>query len=83
VFRVDSHVYGGYTVPPYYDSMISKVIAYGNTRDEALARMKSALTEIVVDGIKTNTDLHKKIMADPGFASGSFTIHYLEKHLVN
>jgi len=80
--RVDSHVYGGYTVPPYYDSMISKVITYGNTRDEALARMKSALTEIVVDGIKTNTPLHQKIMLDPGFASGNFTIHYLENHLV-
>jgi len=80
--RVDSHVYGGYTVPPYYDSMISKVITHGNTRDEALARMKSALTEIVVDGIKTNTPLHQKIMLDPGFASGNFTIHYLENHLV-
>jgi len=80
--RVDSHVYGGYTVPPYYDSMISKVIAYGSTRDEALARMKSALTEIVVDGIRTNTPLHQKIMHDPGFASGNFTIHYLENHLV-
>ena len=80
--RVDSHVYGGYTVPPYYDSMISKVIAYGVTRDEALARMKSALTEIVVDGIRTNTPLHQKIMQDPGFASGNFTIHYLENHLV-
>ncbi len=80
--RVDSHVYGGYTVPPYYDSMISKVISYGVTRDEALARMKSALTEIVVDGIKTNTALHQKIMQDPGFASGNFTIHYLENHLV-
>ncbi|MGH1428302.1 MAG: acetyl-CoA carboxylase biotin carboxylase subunit [Arenicella sp.] len=80
--RVDSHVYGGYTVPPYYDSMISKVIAHGNTRDEALARMKSALTEIVVDGIRTNTALHQKIMQDPGFASGNFTIHYLENHLV-
>ena len=80
--RVDSHVYGGYTVPPYYDSMISKVIAHGNSRDEALGRMKSALTEIVVDGISTNTPLHQKIMQDPGFASGNFTIHYLENHLV-
>ena len=80
--RVDSHVFGGYTVPPYYDSMISKVISYGSDRDEALARMKSALTEIVVDGIRTNTALHQKIMQDPGFASGNFTIHYLENHLV-
>jgi len=80
--RVDSHVYGGYTVPPYYDSMISKVISYGADRNEALVRMESALTEIVVDGIKTNTPLHQKIMADPGFRSGNFTIHYLEDHLV-
>ena len=80
--RVDSHVYGGYTVPPYYDSMISKVISYGSDRNEALVRMESALTEIVVDGIRTNTPLHQKIMQDPGFRSGNFTIHYLEDHLV-
>ncbi len=80
--RVDSHVYGGYTVPPYYDSMISKVISYGSDRDEALVRMSSALTEIVVDGIRTNTPLHQKIMNDPGFRSGNFTIHYLEQNLV-
>lgn len=80
--RVDSHVYGGYTVPPYYDSMIAKVISYGADRDEALARMNSALQETVVDGIRTNIDLHKKIINDPGFRSGNLTIHYLEKHLV-
>ena len=62
--------------------MISKVISYGEDRNEALVRMESALTEIVVDGIKTNTPLHQKIMADPGFRSGNFTIHYLEDHLV-
>ena len=80
--RVDSHVYGGYTVPPYYDSMIAKVISYGASRDEALARMNSALQETVIDGIRTNIDLHKKIINDPGFRSGNLTIHYLEKHLV-
>ena len=80
--RVDSHVYGGYTVPPYYDSMIAKVISYGVNRDEALVRMNSALQETVVDGIRTNIDLHKKIINDPGFRSGNLTIHYLEKHLV-
>lgn len=80
--RVDSHVYGGYTVPPYYDSMISKLISYGNSREEAIARMNSALTEIIVDGIRTNTALHAKILKDPGFCSGNFTIHYLENHLV-
>jgi len=80
--RVDSHIYGGYTVPPYYDSMIAKVISYGNDRDEALARMDSALKEIVVDGIQTNTPLHQRIINDPGFQSGNLTIHYLEKHLV-
>lgn len=80
--RVDSHIYGGYTVPPYYDSMIAKVISYGATRDEALVRMSSALQETVIDGIRTNIELHKKIINDPGFRSGNLTIHYLEKHLV-
>jgi len=80
--RVDSHVYSGYTVPPYYDSMIAKIISYGSTREEAIARMNSALTEVVVDGIRTNTALHQKILTDPGFCSGNFTIHYLENHLV-
>lgn len=80
--RVDSHIYGGYTIPPYYDSMIAKVISYGKDREEALVRMDSALTEIVVDGIRTNTALHQRIINDPGFRSGNLTIHYLEKHLV-
>jgi acetyl-CoA carboxylase biotin carboxylase subunit len=80
--RVDSHIYGGYTVPPYYDSMIAKVISYGKDREEALVRMDSALVEIVVDGIRTNTALHQRIINDPGFRSGNLTIHYLEKHLV-
>jgi acetyl-CoA carboxylase biotin carboxylase subunit len=80
--RVDSHIYSGYTVPPNYDSMIAKVIAYGETRDVALARMRNALNELVIDGIKTNIALHKKILSDPGFIKGGTNIHYLEKHIM-
>lgn len=79
--RVDSHLYSGYTVPPNYDSMIAKVITYGDTRDEALARMRHALDELVVDGIRTNIDLHKDLVRDAGFAKGGVNIHYLEKKL--
>jgi len=79
--RVDTHIYGGYTVPPHYDSMIGKLIAYGNTREEALARMKGALAEISIKGIKTNIDLHKEIIDDAAFMAGGTNIHYLEKKL--
>ena len=79
--RVDSHLYSGYTVPPNYDSLIGKVIAYGNNRDEAMARMRNALDEIVVDGIKTNVPLHRDLTRDPGFCQGGVNIHYLEKKL--
>lgn len=80
--RMDSHIYSGYTVPPYYDSLIGKLIAYGETRDVALARMRNALDEIVVDGIRTNIPLHKnRIMTDTNFAQGGVDIHYLEKML--
>ena len=79
--RVDSHVYSGYSVPPYYDSMIGKVIAYGNTRSTALARMRNALDEIVVDGIRTNIPLHQELVRDPNFIEGGVNIHYLEKKL--
>ncbi|HLV17644.1 MAG TPA: acetyl-CoA carboxylase biotin carboxylase subunit [Pseudomonas sp.] len=79
--RVDSHLYSGYAVPPNYDSLVGKVIAYGNTRDEALARMRNALDEIVVDGIKTNVPLHRDLTRDPGFCQGGVNIHYLEKKL--
>ncbi len=79
--RVDSHVYTGYTVPPHYDSMIGKVIAWGEDRDSAIARMRTALSELVVEGIKTNTLLHEELMLDSGFQAGGTNIHYLEKKL--
>ncbi|OCG25801.1 acetyl-CoA carboxylase biotin carboxylase subunit [Gilliamella sp. Fer1-1] len=79
--RWESHIYAGYTVPPYYDSMIGKLIAYGETREVAIARMKNALAELVIDGIKTNIDLHIDIMNDKGFQKGGTNIHYLEKKL--
>ncbi|SEJ02221.1 acetyl-CoA carboxylase, biotin carboxylase subunit [Azotobacter beijerinckii] len=79
--RVDSHLYSGYAVPPNYDSLICKLIAYGKDRDEALARMRNALDEIVVDGIKTNVPLHRDLTRDPGFCKGGVNIHYLEKKL--
>ncbi|MFT5575503.1 MAG: acetyl-CoA carboxylase biotin carboxylase subunit [Bermanella sp.] len=79
--RVDSHLYSGYTVPPYYDSMIGKIITYGEDRDIALARMQQALEELVVDGIRTNIDLHKDLVRDGAFRQGGVSIHYLEKKL--
>lgn len=79
--RVDSHLYGGYSVPPYYDSMIAKIITHGETREIALKRMQVALDELVVGGIKTNTDLQKDLVRDVGFAKGGVNIHYLEKKL--
>ena len=79
--RVDTHIYGGYTVPPHYDSMIGKLIAYGNDRDVAIARMLGALDEISIQGIKTNIDLHKEILGDSAFQAGGTNIHYLEKKL--
>lgn len=79
--RVDSHVYEGYRVPPNYDSMIGKLIVHGVDRKQAIARMRVALSEMVVDGIKTNIPLQQRIMADAGFAAGGQNIHYLEKRL--
>ncbi|MGB7182098.1 MAG: acetyl-CoA carboxylase biotin carboxylase subunit [Burkholderiaceae bacterium] len=79
--RVDSHVYTGYTVPPYYDSMIAKVLVHGKTREQAIARMRIALSEMAVEGIKTNLDLHRDLMFDPGFVAGGTSIHYLEELL--
>ncbi len=79
--RVDSHLYSGYAVPPNYDSLIGKIIAYGGDRDEALARMRNALDEIVVDGIKTNVPLHRELVRDNGFCEGGVNIHYLEHKL--
>ena len=79
--RVDTHIYNGYRVPPYYDSMIGKLIAYGETRDIALARMRTALNEVVVEGIKTNVPLHQELLRDAAFRAGGTNIHYLEKLL--
>ncbi|NND65047.1 MAG: acetyl-CoA carboxylase biotin carboxylase subunit [Gammaproteobacteria bacterium] len=76
--RVDSHVYTGYEVPPYYDSMIGKVIAHGTDRNDAINRMRQALTELVVTGIKTNTPLHLEILDTPEFQKGCANIHFLE-----
>jgi acetyl-CoA carboxylase biotin carboxylase subunit len=79
--RVDTHAYGGYTVPPHYDSMIGKLITYGDTREQAIARMRIALSEMMVDGIKTNIPLHADLMADAAFHAGGTSIHYLEQKL--
>ena len=79
--RVDSHLYSGYDVPPYYDSMIGKLISYGEDRDTAIARMNSALHELFIDGIKTNTLLHKEIFQHAAFKAGGTDIHYLERRL--
>jgi len=79
--RVDSHLYSGYTVPPYYDSLIAKLISFGPDRDAAIRRMANALDEMIVDGIKTNIPLQSDIMRDPGFRKGGTNIHYLEKLL--
>lgn len=79
--RVDSHVYNGYTVPPYYDSMIGKLITYGDTREQAIRRMHIALSEMVVEGIKTNVPLHQELMLDSRFIEGGTSIHYLEHRL--
>ncbi len=79
--RVDSHVYGNYVVPPHYDSMVAKVITHGADRNEALARMRGALQEMVIDGIATNLPLHRELIDDEAFVRGELDIHYLEKKL--
>jgi acetyl-CoA carboxylase biotin carboxylase subunit len=79
--RVESHIYDGYRVPPNYDSMIAKIISHGSDREIAIARMRVALDEMVINGIKTNVPLHKWLLTDPGFIKGGFNIHYLEKRL--
>ena len=79
--RVDSHLYSGYQVPPHYDSLIAKLIAYGDSRETAIARMRNALGEMVVEGIKTNTGLHQEILAHAAFQQGGLDIHYLERRL--
>ena len=79
--RVDSHLYSGYTVPPYYDSLIAKLISYGSTREQALTRMQTALDEILIDGIKSNTALQRDLVRDSQFQEGGVNIHYLEHKL--
>jgi acetyl-CoA carboxylase, biotin carboxylase subunit len=79
--RVDSHVYANYLVPPHYDSMIGKIIAYGDTREQAMARMRTALSEMAVEGIETNIALHRELLQDAAFMRGGTNIHYLEERL--
>jgi len=79
--RVDSHVYAGYSVPPNYDSMVGKVIAYGATRDQAIRRMRIALSEMAIEGILTNLPLHRELLHDSRFLRGGTSIHYLEQKL--
>lgn len=79
--RVDSHVYNGYTVPPHYDSLIGKLITHGDTRAAALAKMRQALDELVVEGIRTNAALHRELVVDTSFMAGGVSIHYLESKL--
>ncbi len=79
--RMDTHIYSGYKVPPHYDSMIGKLITYGNTREIAMARMRHALDELIIDGIKTTVPLHQQLVRDGNFAQGGVNIHYLEKKL--
>jgi acetyl-CoA carboxylase biotin carboxylase subunit len=79
--RVDTHIYAGYTVPPNYDSMVGKLIAYGGTRDQAIRRMRIALSEMVLEGITTNIPLHRELLHDSRFLRGGTSIHYLEQKL--
>jgi acetyl-CoA carboxylase biotin carboxylase subunit len=79
--RIDTHAYAGYTVPPHYDSMIGKLITHGDTREQAIARMRIALSEMMIDGISTNVALHAELMADAAFHTGGTSIHYLEQKL--
>ncbi|MBX9977225.1 MAG: acetyl-CoA carboxylase biotin carboxylase subunit, partial [Alphaproteobacteria bacterium] len=79
--RVDSHMYHGYTVPPHYDSLVAKLVVYGDTRDECLARVERALGEYVIDGISTTIPLHQRLVNEIDIKSGDYTIHWLEKKL--
>jgi acetyl-CoA carboxylase biotin carboxylase subunit len=79
--RVDSHMMAGYTIPPHYDSLIAKIIVHGRDRAEAIARMQRALAETIVEGVKTTIPYHAKMLADPAFLSGEFTLPRLEQNL--
>ena len=79
--RVDTHVYAGYTIPPNYDSMIAKLIAYGRDRPEALASMRRALDEFVIEGIRSNIPLHRRILDHPDFQKGPVSTRFLDRLL--
>ena len=79
--RIDSHIYSGYSIPPFYDSLIAKLISYGSTREQALLRMQIALDELLIDGIKSNIPLHRDLVRDSEFKKGGINIHYLEQKL--
>ena len=81
--RVDSHCRDGYLVPPYYDSMIAKLIVYGRTREGCIMRLRRALEEMVIGGVKTTIPLHQRLLDDPAFLDGAYTIKYLEQWLEN
>ena len=78
---MDSHLYSGYSVPPYYDSLVAKLICYGENRDQALVRMQIALDELLIDGIRSNIPLQRELVRDADFQHGGVNIHYLEHKL--
>ena len=80
--RVDTDIYAGYTIPPYYDSMVAKLIVHGETREEAIAKMQSALGEVIIQGIDTNVDYQYGILNDPDYQSGKFNIEFLNTHVI-
>ena len=81
--RVDTSIYSGYTIPPYYDSMIAKIIVHGNTRNEAIAKMKRSLEELVIDGVTTNRDFLFDIIKNLNFIRGKFDTSFIEKEILN
>ena len=83
VIRVDSHIYAGYTIPPHYDSMIAKLIVSAQTREEAIVKMERALSEFVIEGVKTTIPLHQKLMQNEDFRSGNFTTKFMETFDIN
>ena len=80
--RVDTDIYSGYTIPPYYDSMLAKLIVHGNDRKEAIAKMQSALGEVIIEGIDTNIDYQFAILGDPDYQAGNFDIEFLNTHVI-
>ena len=80
--RLDTHVYSGYTIPPNYDSMIAKIISTAQTREEAINKMKRALDEFIIEGVKTTIPFHRKLMDDPGYNEGNYTTKFMENFLM-